>query len=85
MLPLTKEELKSYQEVKVSYICEILEKFAKDKNYQKVRNYCHYTGKYRDAAHSICNLKFNMPNEIAVVFHRGSNYDCHFIHKKFAN
>ena len=26
-----------------------------------------------------------MPNEIAVVFHRGSNYDCHFIHKKFAN
>ena len=85
MLPLTKEELKSYQEAKVSYICEILEKFAKDKNYQKVRNYCHYTGKYRDAAHSIRNLKFNMPNEIAVVFHRSSNYDCHFIHKELAN
>ena len=87
MLPLTKEELKSYQESKVSYICGkgILEKFAKDKNYQKVRNYSHYTGKYRDAAHSIYNLKFNMPNEIAVVFHRGSNYEYHFIHKELAN
>ena len=87
MLPLTKEELKSYQEAKVSYICGkgILEKFAKDKNYQKVRNYSHYTGKYRDAAHSIYNLKFNMPNEIAVVFHGGSNYDYHFIHKELTN
>ena len=87
MLPLTKEELKSYQEAKVCYICgkRILEKFAKDKNYQKVRDHCHYTGKYRDAAHSICNLKFNVPNEIPVVFHRGSNYYFHFIIKKLGN
>ena len=87
MLPLAKEELKSYQEAKVCYICgkRILEKFAKDKNYQKVRDHCHYTGKYRDAAHSICNLKFNVPNEIPVVFHRGSNYYFHFIIKKLGN
>ena len=26
------------------------------------------TGKCRGAAHSICNLKFNIPNEIPVVF-----------------
>ena len=40
MLPLTKEELKSYQDAKVCYVCgkRILKKFAKDKNYQKVRN-----------------------------------------------
>ena len=37
-------------------------------NYQKVRDYCHYTSKYRGAAHSFCNLKFNMPNEIPIVF-----------------
>ena len=40
MLPLTKEELKSYQDAKVCYFCgkRILKKFAKDKNYQKGRN-----------------------------------------------
>ena len=89
MLPLTKEELKSYQDAKVCYICgkRILKKFAKnkDKNYRKVRDHCHYTGKYRGAAHSICNLKFNVPNEIPVVFHNGSNYDYHFIIKELAN
>ena len=43
MLPLTKGELKSYQEVKVCYICGrgVLEKFAKDENYRKVRDHWH--------------------------------------------
>ena len=39
----------------------------------------------RHTAHSICNLKFNVPNEILVVFHNGSNYDYHFIIKELAN
>ena len=49
MLPLTKEELKSYQEVKVCYICGkiIFKKLSKGLNYQKLRDHCHYTGKYR--------------------------------------
>ena len=69
MLPLTKEELKSYQDVKAYHIYgkTILKKFA-NKNYRKVRNHCHFTNKYRGAGHSICNLKFNVPNEIPVVF-----------------
>ena len=37
------------------------------------------------AALSICNLKFNVPNEILVVFHNGSNYDYYFIIKELAN
>ena len=45
----------------------------------------HYTGKYRGATHSICYLRCNVPNEIPVVFHNGSNYDCHFIIKELAN
>ena len=32
------------------------------------RDHCHYTGKYSSATHSICNSKFNVPNEIPVVF-----------------
>ena len=34
------------------------------KNYRKVRDCCYYTGKYRDAAHSICNLKYNVPKKV---------------------
>ena len=87
ILPLTKEELKSHEDAKLCYICgkKILKKFVKDKNYQKVRDQCHYTGKDRGAAHSICNLNFKMPNEIPIVFHNGSNNDYHFIIKELAN
>ena len=36
------------------------------------------------AAHSICNVRFNFPNEIHVVFHSGFNYDYHYIIKVLA-
>ena len=86
MLLLTKEGLKSHH-VKVRYICRkrILKKFANNKNYQKVRDHCRYKGKYNVKAQSICNLKFNVPNEIPVIFYNGSNYDYHFINKELAN
>ena len=64
---------------------QILTKFANDINYQKVRDHCHFTGKYRGAAHSVCNLRFNVANEMSVVFHNGLNYDYHFIIKELAN
>ena len=35
--------------------------------------------------HSISNLKFNVPNEIPVVFHNRSNYDYYFLIKERAN
>ena len=49
MLPLTEEELKLHQDAKVFYICgkRILKKLSKSINYRKVRDHCHYTGKYR--------------------------------------
>ena len=86
MLSLTKKELKFHQATEY-YICgkRFLKKFANDKNYRKVRDHYHYTGKYRDAAHSICNSKLNVQNEFPVVFHNSSNYDYHFIIKKIAN
>ena len=50
-LPLSKEELKSHQDSKVRYICwkRILKKHSKTINYRKVRDHCHYAGKYRGA------------------------------------
>ena len=87
MLPLTKQELKSYRDAKLRYICEkrILKKLPKSINYWKVKDHCPYTGKYRDTANSICNLKFNVPNEIPADFHNGSNDDYHFIMKELTN
>ena len=66
------------------YICE--KKFYQDKknSYIEVRDHCHYTGKHRGAAHKICNLIYNTPREIPVVFHNGSSYDYHFIIKGLA-
>ena len=55
-----------------------------DKKYHKVKDHCRYTGKYRSAAHDICNLGYKIPKEIPVVFHNGSTYDYHFIIEELA-
>ena len=47
--------------------------------HHKVRDHCHYTEKFRGAAHNIFNLRYKVPKEIPVVFHNGSTYDNHFI------
>ena len=87
MLLLTKEELKLYQDAINCYICgkRILKNLAKSKSYRKVKDRCHYTSKYRDTSHSICNLKFNLLNGSPVAFQDGSNYDYHFIIKGLLN
>ena len=52
------------------------------KKHHKIKDHCHYTEKYRGAAHHICNLRYRIPKEISIVFHNGSTYDYHFIIKK---
>ena len=44
-----------------------------------------YTVKYRGAGNSIYGLKFNLYNQIPVVFHNGSNYDYNFIIRELAD
>ena len=56
----------------------------KFKLFQRVRDHCHYTGKLREAAHNICNLRYKVPKEIPVVIHNGSTYDYHFIIKQLS-
>ena len=85
IIPLTNEERKTHRWQKRCYICK--KEFSTDNddkiNYN-VRDHCHYTGEYRDAAHNICNLKYKTPREIPVVFHNGSTYDYHLIIKELA-
>ena len=78
VIPLTTKEEIDYYKQKICYICK---KEFDTKNYQ-VRDHCHHTGKYRGAAHNICNLRYKIPKEIPVVFHNGSTYDYHFIIKE---
>ena len=80
---LRKEQQESYENAKICYICKekFEDKHLKNK-YCKVRDHCHYTGEYRGAAHSICNLKYSVPKKIPILFHNGSNYDYHFIIKE---
>ena len=63
-------------------MCYISRQTFEDRNASKVRDHCHYIGKYRGSAHSICHLKYSVPKEISLVFHKGSNYDYCFIIKK---
>ena len=40
--------------------------FKEDK--PKVRDHCHYTGRYRGPAHTKCNLQYKIPSYIPIVF-----------------
>ena len=83
MIPLTKKEEKHHNKQKVCYICKKeFDTDDSDKKHHKVKDYCHYTRKYRGAAHNICNLRYRILKEIPVVFHNGSTYAYHFIIKE---
>ena len=60
MVPLTTKDEICYNKQKICYICK-KEFNNNDKKQQKVRDHCHYTGKYRGAAHNICNLRYKIP------------------------
>ena len=85
MIPLTKEEDKMHNRQKFCYICKkVFSTDDNNKRFHKVKDHCHYTGKYRGAAHDICNLRYKIAKEIPVVFHNGSTYEYHFIIKELA-
>ena len=79
IIPLTKDEEDSYNNEKKCCIC------MKDLDNDKVKDYCFFTGKYRGAAHSKCNLKHKIPKNIPIIFHNGSKYDYHFIIRELAS
>ena len=85
MIPLTKKQKDWHNQQNVCHICKIIFKTGDGNNkYHKIKDHCHYAGKYRGAAHNICNLRYKIPKEIPVLFHNGSTYDYHFIIKELA-
>ena len=75
---LTQEEEITFKKAKYCNICE--EELGKD----RVRDHCHFTGKYRGAAHNKCNLKCRKPRVLPVIFHNIQGYDAHLFIKQLA-
>ena len=73
-----KEETERFNEETKCWICK------GELNNDKVRDHCHFTGRYRGAAHNSCNLKYKKPNFTPVVFHNLSGYDSHLFIKKIS-
>ena len=49
---------------------------------EKVRDYCHVTGKFRGAAHFNCNANCKLSKKVPVIFHNFRSYDSHLIIKE---
>ena len=72
MKPLTREQWRKYDRATTCHIS--LEGFKDD---IKVRDHCHYTGKYRGPTHRNCDLRYRIPHYIPIVFHNLSEYGVH--------
>ena len=76
----TEENKKDFENAKLCYVCEKpFNRHFKDLN--KCRDHCHFSGKYRGAAHNKCNLIMKTPNFIPVFFHNLEGYDSHLFIK----
>ena len=62
---------------KTTNLCHICKETMKPND--KVRDHCHFTGKYRGPAHSACNLAYKYKNFIPVFFHNLERYDSHIL------
>ena len=78
--PLTQSQIKEYKRATKCHIC--FKPFSGEK--RRVRDHCHYSGLYRGAAHSSCNLKYKIPKYIPVVFHNLAGYDAHLLIRELA-
>ena len=76
-MEITEKEQKEFNSATECYICK------KQLNNDKVRDHCHFTGKYRGPAHDKCNLKEKL-NFVPIFFHNLSGFDSHLFIKELA-
>ena len=76
---MTNEDEEIYNNSHMCWICK------QELNTDKVRNHCHVTGKFREAAHNKCNLKLRIPRKLPITFHNLQGYDGLIIFKELNN
>jgi hypothetical protein len=74
IIPLTEQQKSEFKNAMICHICN--QDFTISD--LKVKDHDHLTGIYRGAAHSVCNLNYQIPEEIPVLFHN-LKYDEHII------
>ena len=76
---MTNEDEEIYNNSQICWICK------EELNTDKVKDHCHVTGKFREAAHDKCNLKLRIPRKLPIIFHNLQGYDGHIIFKELNN
>ena len=79
MIELTDVLKREHEAAEKCHIC--LKEFNDPQN-KKVRDHCYYMGLYRGEAHNNCNLKYQIPDHIPIVFHNLGGYDAHLFIKE---
>jgi len=74
-LIMTAEDIQRFQSAKECYLCR---KAFREQDV-KVRDHDHVTGKFRGAAHQVCNLQLRRQYKIPVFFHNFRGYDGHLL------
>ena len=75
----TKVDAERYSNATTCHICDC--EFSEGDDI-KVRDHCHFSGKFRGAALNSCNINYKAPKFFPVVFHNLSGYDSHLFIKK---
>ena len=81
MISLTDDKNESYENQKFCHICK--KRFTTTNN-KKVKDHCHFTGKYRGAVHNKSNMNYKISKNVPVAFHNGSISDYNFIIKELS-
>ena len=83
---ISPDQENEFQSAAICYICEKGFEVGKEGGFvlgegvdYKVRDHCHFTGKYRGAAHNTCNLKLRVVKKIPIFIHNLVGYDSHII------
>ena len=72
-------EKEAFEKTDICWFCE--EKIEEG----KVADHCHLTGKFRGAAHELCNLQARVPKFTPVFMHNLDGYDSHLFIKNAGN
>ena len=62
-LIMTTQDEEIYNNSQICWICN------EELNTHKVRDHCHITGKFREAAHDQCNIEIKIPKKLPTIFH----------------